>query len=183
MTNPKERRIIFPGPDADAMIRAVLKGSKARHSWLLKPQPREGETVEPSEIGWCIHSAAGTLVKCLDLPYSVGQRLWCAEAWCSAKNQTVVGYRATAECGAWMGDGEGGRFWLQHGYILESPAYRQCFKEPGRTFGLGKYGGRWRLSTQMPRWASRIDLEVTGIQPKRFGREWNWVMDFERVKP
>ena len=114
MTTTKERRIIFPGPDADAKIRAVLKGDKTRHSWPLK---------QPPEEGW------GVVVL-----YSVGQRLWVAEAWCPC----LCGgpYRLSEAC-------------------TEHIAYRATDKLPRMA--------KWRPSTQMPRRASRIDLEVTGV--------------------
>lgn len=65
---------------------------------------------------------------------------------------------------------------------------------PGRQFGhraiayyaadgRPPYGGlsvdRWRSSQQMPRWASRLTLVVTGVRAELVGERWEWVVDVE----
>ena len=103
------------------------------------------------------------LAKC---PYGqVGDRLWVRETFASVR-PGIIAYNADAQCGAYMGDGAGGRFWIHHGYVLESEAYHGA-KEPIRTYGLKHYGGKWKPSIFMPRWASRLTLEITDIRPER----------------
>ncbi len=110
-----------------------------------------------------------------------GQRLWIRETF-SSPRPDFVAYKATAECGAWMDDGEGGRLWLRHGYILESPAYLQCFQEPAETYGLAKYGGRWRSPATMPRSLSRkITAENVGVEVVQVDGVWKWRTTLERV--
>lgn len=74
-------------------------------------------------------------------PYGVpGDRLWVRETW------------------AYYGGDE--YLYQQH---RESVAYRADFR-PTLAEGLDSIpGGRWRPSIHMPRWASRITLEVTGV--------------------
>ncbi len=123
MTNPKERRIIFPGPDAGAKIRAVLKGDLTRHSWPMKPRP---------EPAFCSDLAGDMVAEWMRPgPYSVGQRLWCAEAWLPTYQGLDCLYRADKYSGPFPN------------------------VDP------------WRPSSRMPRWASRIDLEVTGVGVQR----------------
>jgi hypothetical protein len=162
------------------MVRAILEGRKTQTRRIVKRIPCDcGFDWQPEEMCattpegyqtaghsgklWC-GCCADDFVRC---PYGQpGDRLWVREKWCS-EQKNIVGYAADAECGAWIGDGGGGRFWIHHGYIIESDAYRKCFKEPARTFSLSTYGGRWRPSIHMPRWASRITLEITGVRVER----------------
>jgi len=177
-----ERGIIF----SPAMVRAILDGRKTQTRRTVKPQPNnadmelmeilgpEGEVhyrrpaLHPmlSEVPahYTVRSYMdGLLARC---PYGqVGDHLWVRETHCYAE-KNIVGYRADADCGSWMDDGAGGRIWNHHGVILESPAYQSRFENDQRwtTYSLKKYGGRWRPSIHMPRWASRITLEITGVK-------------------
>lgn len=176
-TTTKEHPMLFSGP----MVRAILDRRKTQTRRVIKPQPdpdtaldigmfcpsivlRDG-TLEAGEKVFGVHSRDGDYgAKC---PWRVGDRIWVRETWAS-DTKHVVAYKAGAECGAWFGNGAGGRIWMHHGYVLESPDYRLIPSEkPRKTFGLGHYGGKWRPSIHMPRWASRITLEVTGVRVER----------------
>lgn len=97
-----------------------------------------------------------------------GDRLWVRETFATGTGLAVA-YKADAECGAWIGDGGGRRIWMHHGVIHESPAYQSRFENDQRhtTYSLAKYGGKWKPSIHMPRWTSRITLEITDVRVER----------------
>lgn len=146
------------------MVRANLAGLKTQTRRELKNPEYYG-----CPTGDCPHGTQAECDRAMNEPDVLaasrfgkpGDLLWAREAWCSPE-KGIVGYASTAECGAIMDDGDGGSMWLRHGYILESPAYGECFKEPANTYGLKKYGGRWRPSIHMPRWACRLVLRRVG---------------------
>ena len=161
--------MIFSGP----MVRALLDGRKTQERRIVKPQPVDpcdDPGFSPVELVW--RWDHDNVRRC---PWQPGDLIWVRETWASPRNH-VVAYRAGAECGAWI-DTEDGRRWMRHGFILESPDYRESFRAPGNTYGLGKYGGiprgmypyryTWSSSTSMPKWAARIWLRVTGVRAER----------------
>ncbi len=142
----KERPILFSG----AMVRAILEGRKTQTRRVCKPRfddkkpcehfaPVEYD-VRPSMERHCEHGSEST-----PCPYGVfGDRLWVRETWrphdvaCAVKGTCpLVRYRAD---GGW------------------SCGCKPLCKEPG---------GPWKPSIHMPRWASRITLEVTGVRVER----------------
>lgn len=171
----KERPILYSAP----MVRAKLAGIKTQTRRLFKPEMIKIET-HPSG-GYYYHTFAkrsgeivctgqGGFIPENWLHYcpfgKVGDRLYGREKWCSPRTN-IVGYAADAQCGAWFGDGCGNRIWHNHGYILNCDAYKLCFKEGFRTWGILEYGGKWRPSIHMPRWASRILDEIVEIRVER----------------
>lgn len=145
----KERPIIFGGP----MMLAILSGSKTQTRRPIKLQPNhEGwSIVRIEQIGknWnittCIDDFHGEL-KC---PYGQpGDELWVREIWQAAKgydtlkpskisSRSGIKYLADGLC-SWTDDDAGDVVW-----------------------------GRTRRSIYMPRWASRIQLEITDIRVER----------------
>lgn len=133
----KERPIIFSGP----MVRAILDGNKTQTRRVVKPQPVDlqwGPGAEPWD------ASTGYALRC---PYgNQGDRLWVRETWVPFEQDGPKAlYRADAD---------------EDGTI------------PYLCTGAGGFGGgvcnatidRWRPSVYMPRWASRITLEITGIR-------------------
>jgi hypothetical protein len=121
------------------MVRAILAGQKTQTRRALAPD------LFISSGGAVVRMAsagpATTGIREAHCPYwrQPGDRLWVREAW------------------AWSGDGA-------------IPAFDRVRKgevwfraDPERT----SPGIRWRPSIHMPRWASRITLEVTGVRVER----------------
>lgn len=175
-TQVRERPIIFTGES----VRAILAGTKTQTRRVIKPQPTfdiapgrwnvtwkgvtqhnfGGRAVPPSHL---MDGALDWLVR--NSPYQAGDHLWVREKWRSP-SKYIVGYEADAQCGAWMGNGGGGRIWMHHGYMIECDAYRDA-KPPIRTFSVKAYGDKWRSPIHMPRWASRITLEIESVKVER----------------
>ena len=121
------------------MVRAILDGRKTQTRRVIKNPPIGiGET--PVD--------ATDLVARIACPYGQpGDRLWVRETFYSdnfdypkSRDVSAIEYRASHECRNWE-------------------AGCPCQDENGRSC--------WRPSIHMPRWASRITLEVTGVRVER----------------
>jgi len=173
----RERPILF---NAD-MVRAVLDGRKTQTRRIMKVQPESNQfglrriiaSAERSDTGkyhWTESNATGNHIR--SAPFScpfgaVGDRLWVKETW------SVVSH-------AFDDDG------LMIDYVPDRPA-KAVHEKP---FGRGYYSGHaiyaadggftwgdddgcvdgrscWKPSIHMPRWASRITLEITGVRVER----------------
>lgn len=152
-----ERPILFSGE----MVRAILEGRKTMTRRVMNLQPsedwqpysynevhkmRDGEFVMrhggPVEIGWGPSNEDGSeAYKC---PYGQpGDQLWCKEAW---------------------------RTWIGHDSLKPSEigSYGPVrYESDGRWEGGANDPGRYRSSRFMPRWASRILLEVVSVRVER----------------
>ena len=129
-----DRPIIFSAP----MVRALLDGRKSMTRRILKPQPKmlnggfplnNGRGSYSTDAGWTRYS------------YSVGDRLWCREAF--SYGWPVEGNHQLPECNQ------------EHAIT-----YRADGNHP---FG----GGKWKSPIHMPRWASRLTLTVTEVRVQR----------------
>lgn len=142
-----ERPILFSGP----MVRTILEGRKTQTRRVCRGQPMEAWTGSVVEDGQVFMTQTGNdcrmLMRC---PYGQpGDRIWVRETWCEAspehrdhRNVRQAFYKA---------DGE---------HTVESEEIRQRFIQAGHDY-------RWRPSIHMPRWASRIDLEITAVRVER----------------
>lgn len=140
----KERQIPFSGP----MVRAILAGTKTQTRRVVKPQPF-GVTLVPSgnhlfdyREDLSDYSRVVDMNKAVTLsPYGQpGDRLWVREAWraCAEADRTTPRDM--------------------------DPAYRVWYEaDAPHQPGFGKY----RPPMFMPRWASRITLEITGVRVER----------------
>ena len=142
----KERPILFSGE----MVRAILDGRKTQTRRVIKPQPMKLDTAQwfpgpPGDKRNAKHYANEShLRKGLPIdfcPYGIpGDRLWVRETWRTDK----------------LGEGE---------YPVRKGQWIECRATPD--IPPPTYPGRWRASIHMPRWASRIDLEITDIRVER----------------
>jgi hypothetical protein len=127
------------------MVRAILDGRKTMTRRVVKPQPLEGYIrhawYSPGVMGWTPDPDPAALWQTVRSPYGkAGDRLWVKEAWRVGK-----GYD----------DAPGSAF--------TSPT---VWYEADGDLPLARVG-RYRHARFMPRWASRITLEVTGVRVER----------------
>lgn len=162
MSEKKERPILFNG----AMVRAILEGRKTVTRRVVKPQPDFlGSMVDPTTPFMTLDAGLHARIVC---PFGKpGDRLWVRETFATLGNEDGVAidwndnmvrgdergaariYRAS--CG--VGD---------YG-LWQIPD--KAFWKPD-TNGV-QYEGTWRPSIHMPRWASRILLEITHVRVER----------------
>ena len=139
----KERGVIFSAP----LVRAVLDGSKTQHRFVVVPQPTAQLFAVNGGPEWTYPDPRDPDVPDWDrvrlCPYgAVGDRLWVRETW-GITAAIPMGFqrRAIEDKGATLEKGD-------LAYRADDPAGRYC----------------WRSSIHMPRWASRLALEITSIR-------------------
>ncbi|MBH3412566.1 hypothetical protein [Pseudomonas putida] len=161
----KERPILFSGP----MVRAILSGQKTVTRRVMKPQPQKAPVdVVGGVPSWdSPTNYAGEVQMNTQLgkqcPYGKpGDRLWVRETWyCD-------------------------HFEVQRGpYLKPSDLDLEEAREDGTLVyaadGLVPYEAEqpvWKPSIHMPRWASRILLEVTDVRVERLQAiSWEEALD------
>lgn len=162
MTTTTETRalpILFAGP----MVRATWAGLKTNTRRVINPQPKHIEWFEHQK-GWCgsfgedagSHNNPHRMVRC---PYGKpGDRLWVRETWLELDSHhwhylskpkaalVEFGGRTLRNCVAYKAD-------------CNSADSDRCRIELGYT--------KWTPSIHMPRWASRLTLDVTDVRVER----------------
>ena len=155
----RERPILFSGP----MVRAILSGKKSQTRRVVKPQPegdpdgfgaptevgnyhptkvdRHGEEYPGDEAFGCWTPDGDQAWRC---PYGApGDRLWVRETWA---HDSPSGHPCEDHlCGQ-----------PDHIYYKATETHPEMFVV-----------GAWRRSIHMPRWASRLTLEVTDVRAER----------------
>jgi hypothetical protein len=132
-------------------VRAILDGRKTQTRRVVKPQPSEcGDNWIWSYHHRGIHGNAVEIAWFMRLhsPYTVGQRLWVRETWTRARTWTGKPWIYKAELTA--------EEWARREEIAK--------RNPPDPSG---YVLRWNSPIFMPRRASRITLEVTGVRAER----------------
>lgn len=169
----KERPILFSAP----MVRAILDGTKTQTRRIVKSRPDKNMgprcVLLPNELAGEIN--AGDYTNC---PYGhPGDRLWVREtwrigAWDENRPAFAIDYQADGFCRReWLNvpdpmcdDGElFNRLWQQS----TDDAIKALGQQDRYQWEPGRSPCRWRPSIHMPRWASRITLEVTGVRVER----------------
>lgn len=162
----KERPILFSAP----MVRAILAGTKTQTRRVVKPRHQ-----------WFLDLSATEQVRNWHrrpFPYGQpGERLWVREAWrigaWDEENQRIAVDYITGPDKRWRqtpltpeGQELFDRLWAQ-----SSDECRRKGIQPNADGNYrwkpGESPLRWRPSMFMPRWASRITLEVTGLRVQR----------------
>lgn len=153
----KERPIIFSAP----MVRALLDGKKTQTRRIIKPQP--------DHRLWVGFPHSGITGRSLDLlagscPYGQpGDRLWVREAWQIADwtdcGDPCIRYTAD-QAERWPDLPMEAADWAQNQWAALS--------DPGNLAIDGRAADRRRRHGMfMPRWASRITLEITDVRVER----------------
>ncbi|HEB4946951.1 TPA: hypothetical protein R0J13_002077 [Klebsiella quasipneumoniae] len=175
----KERGMIFNGE----MVRAILDGRKTQTRRIMKVQPESNQlglllitdSTKHSDIGkyhWAESNATGNHVrsKLFSCPFgAVGDSIWVRETWAILGNEDGC-------CIDWE------EKLCKADERSAARIYRaSCEQRPGN-YGLWsipddadwkphtkdyQYEGAWRPSIHMPRWASRILLEITDVRVER----------------
>jgi hypothetical protein len=160
---PRERPILFSGP----MVQAILAGTKTQTRRLVKT-PLEC-TVHDRRPLWdqIVVDPGGTVFgpgPYVKVPYTggdmgedvidstrqrcpygyPGEHLWVREAWCDPMGDRVPVYRADGDSAA------------ERVAARTAPSIAREYPK-----------SRWRPSIHMPRWASRITLEITEVRVHR----------------
>lgn len=150
----KERPIIFSGP----MVRAILDGSKTQTRRIINPQPVKwcqglslpkysatplSQFIEGAPIFACPHGR-------------IGDRLWVRESWSCIFHGGFSGDGITSQTFAIMYRAGGDEMIIERDYYDEKLT---------RLYDTQR--GDWRPSIHMPRWASRINLEISGVCVER----------------
>lgn len=155
----KERPILF----SSSMVRALLAGTKTQTRRIVKwrgLQPGLNRRVERSGSNWVLVSPTRTSFEYRSVPMPCpygqsGDRLWVRETW--APDPPIDDTWAST---AWSGCGR---------TVSEIP---ERFRHPAFCLYAADWLHgpiRWTPSIHMPRWASRITLEITGVRAERLG--------------
>lgn len=165
----RDRPILFSGP----MVRAILEGRKTQTRRVVNPQPpgwlaahldsgfREVRHLHGDLFGAMAGRGAvracrsDATVRC---PYGApGGRLWVRETWAVLGNDDGHPCNASRRLCSMQQ--------AQRIYRADtSPAPYGLARLPDE---LGDFAGPWRPSIHMPRWASRIDLEIVAVRVER----------------
>lgn len=161
---PKERPILF----SSSMVRAIMEGRKTQTRRIAKKITDETCYAGIEGMGFWPVSDDGkeTPIRC---PYGVpGGRLWVRET-VAIESGPVDGEHPPFR------DGRPTK-WGPHTPDVEQPWWQAHYKASDPTPSLiceheacqgGPCTRPWRSSIHMPRWASRITLEVTGVRVER----------------
>jgi len=144
----KEQGIIFTG-DSVPLILADLKGQTRR---VLKPQPIiDGLYCEYKDIPWLKTGDPSPFIGHL-CPYGQpGDRLWVRETWRAVE----------------LDNGNDGILYKADNHFKSIENSQTAADLWCDAYADRKYGNKWRPSIFMPRWASRILLEVTDVRVER----------------
>lgn len=153
----KERPILFSGP----MVRAILEGQKTQTRRIIKPQPvAENNGMEWK--GWDFISPEMMGHNCHPTHGQPGDRLWVKETW------KVMLHSPGYDNGLQESGGE------DYESGVATIAYRAGgdmvtvdFLEEREDEQASRGMMRWKPSIHMPRWASRITLEIVSVRVER----------------
>lgn len=149
------------------MVKAILEGRKSQTRRIVKPQPKV--------FYGLVKKLNNLYLQCARIfrdnrpgiksPYGIiGDRLWVRETFAIECNDGYQDVYVTPEKPL------GPVRWFEE-QDLENPKYFECPRykasEPDTVLGEEEDDMKWKPSIHMPRWASRITLEITDIRVER----------------
>ena len=142
-----EKPILF----SDKMVQAILSDTKTQTRRLVKPQPIDGAVPKPK--------------------FNVGDVLWVQEAWrvdawIEDDGEICLDYESHNQIKRkWLSppNDEFEDLWMESSFDAADALGNQDYF----TWDAGQSRCRWRPNHTMPRWASRLQLEVTAIRMER----------------
>ncbi|HDU4418954.1 TPA: hypothetical protein RFT07_002437 [Klebsiella aerogenes] len=168
-----ERGMIFNGE----MVRAIIDGRKTQTRRIVKGTDGAVKFCKEWDIngeeifvvlGEKDHTGMNPVLGAISCPFGgIGDRIWVRETWSDVNLEGIpaVAYRADGDVYSLMDD---------ESFLDEDGAFN--YDEPRVTkyhFAawysdlIGGIEGDWRPSIHMPRWASRILLEITEVRVER----------------
>ena len=172
----KDRPILFNSED----VRTILEGRKTQTRRVVKLC--HSERASKIEFSSCnedwnawrfdLHFPKHIRSVTISCPYGqVGDRLWVRETFAVECCRSVGYYDPPFKDGRpilWQEDDDNGRWWEQcHYRATDSDPALTCDDEDCKQCEKNGEGPHWRPSIHMPRWASRITLEITDIRVER----------------
>lgn len=143
----KERPILFSAP----MVRSLLNCTKSQTRRIVKPI-HGGKILAPAGASIALEQRSDTELNTVLCPYGhSGDRLWVRETW----QGPLIDEELEEE-------------FRQSPDYFKKPAF--CAYRATDTLDAINADGEelgWRPSIHMPRWASRILLEITGVRVER----------------
>lgn len=146
-----DRPILFSAP----MVRALLAGTKTQTRRIVKDSAWVMDDCDAGYDGQTI--GVPPYIDRTRCPYGQpGDRLWVRENW-QAWDRISHEYD---EAEPWDKDRRGGLTFAQY-YAEHGRPHKVTYEADP------EYSGPWNPSIHMPRWASRITLEITGVRVER----------------
>ncbi|HBT8335889.1 TPA: morphogenetic protein [Klebsiella pneumoniae] len=169
----KERGMIFNGEMVRAIIdcrktqtRRIVKGTDGAVKFC-KEWDINGEEIFVV-LGEKDHTGMNPVLGAISCPFGgVGDRIWVRETWSDVNLEGIqaVAYRADGDVYSLMDDES---FLDEDGaFNYDDPRVTKYHFAAWYSDLIGGIEGDWRPSIHMPRWASRILLEITNVRVER----------------
>lgn len=160
----RERPILFN----TEMVQAILEGRKTQTRRIVKPQPTFSENVGCGWKGYVYgigsdHAETVRNFTRSTYPFGkVGDQLWVRETWHVEPDVEGWSMNDNEPCIGWIGYKAGGS---KEVTAPNFDAVQRCF--PKGEVDWDFLPNDWRPSIFMPRWASRVQLEIMNIRIER----------------
>ncbi|MCU8824333.1 ASCH domain-containing protein [Klebsiella quasipneumoniae] len=168
-----ERGMIFNGE----MVRAIIDGRKTQTRRIVKGTDGAVKFCKEWDIngeeifvvlGEKDHTGMNPVLGAISCPFGgVGDRIWVRETWSDVNLEGIpaVAYHADGDVYSLMDDES---FLDEDGaFNYDDPRVTKYHFAAWYSDLIGGIEGDWRPSIHMPRWASRILLEITDIRVER----------------